>query len=62
MLHPRVSTQSNNIFSLEVSMEAEARQQKHPGADTNCAIECKRTVKKAVGGDREAVAWHKAEP
>lgn len=42
-------------------MEAEARQQKHPGADTNCDMECKRTVKKAVGGDREAVVWHKAQ-
>lgn len=42
-------------------MEAEARQQKHPGTGTNCDTENKRTVKTTVGGDREAVAWHKAQ-
>lgn len=42
-------------------MEAEAGEQKHPGAGRHCDIECRRTAKKAVGGGREAAVWHKAQ-
>lgn len=49
-------------LSGEVSMEAEARQEKPPGADTSHPDrEYRATGKKAVGGGRQAVAWHQAQ-
>ena len=43
-------------------MEAEARQQKPPGADTSHPDrEYRATGKKAGGGGRQAVAWHQAQ-
>lgn len=46
-----------HALSGEVSMEAEARQEKPPGADTSHPDrEYRATGKKAVGGGRQAVA------
>lgn len=47
--------QSAPKFSL--SLEKSQSEQKHPGVGTSCNRE--QRVKKAVGSDREAVAWRK---
>lgn len=49
-----------NILSREVSMGVEARW-KPPGVGTSRDRECRGRAKKAVGGGRETIAWHKAQ-